>query len=483
MFQAGALGVRLIGTQDEPLQVHVGGVTYILEDERIDGAALPSNLISATYQFERARSSFVYQEVEEDDYTQPVYANGDKWGGYKIPNESAEVEFIGGGVSFGTGDDNIDISEGDLFSLKFENAGVTEYVLAQRGRQAVVNNRDFGFEETRTSRMTAKLFHRCSLNYNDGSTGNRFTTNRLVLTGTSRFTPVRCGHIFVDPTTARWTIAIERRVAVVYGTDNIPNGSSVDAGTMVYVEANGYWYRSNGNDWVKTNRVYLGVCAIEGGRVQAVVGVRTPFVMEQMNDLYENLLPDEFAFRFSGVSGGGVSFSRENPVELRPSPLTWGAAVSQETNIPNLDTINVSIADDGIKENNRRFYAYVEIGDEGNVFYEDRAPTPIATQGNVMYVHPHRAAIFIGGFLVDNAGNVLASTDTGNGSVDYSIPWLALSWRDTIDGGQTSDGIELPDTIVWRAWLTATPAAIRTSTVNSKLVPLHKAALQAFFRE
>ena len=513
MFQAGAQGIRLEASQDDPLQVVVGGVTYLLEDTRIDGAALPADLNTASFRFERDSAFDIEHNSDElvphslyDDprtiwyipASRPIF--DDLFADFRIPNQSTDIEFIGGRVSFGTADDNIAAADGDVFALKFASGGVTEYVLGQRAIQEIIEDVSHprGVTRKRTDRMTVKLLHRCGLNYNTSLSGNGFTTNKILLQPDSQFTAVRCGHVFVDPTTARWSIAVEKRTMVVYGLENMPDLASVAAGTMVFTESEKYWYRSDGTSWVKTNRVYLGVCVVEGGRVRAVVGVKTLATMRAMKELYLNILPDEFAFRYCMEVDDVVSFSRDNPATRRPSPLTWAAAIAQETNIPNKDTINVNLNIDGIKVNNSRMFAYVEIGEQGNVFYDAFAPTPVWFNGEAMYTHPHRSAIFIGGFFVDNNGDIQTVIETGQRTW-LQIPWFAFSmWEQT--GGDIStpndnreryrkrDGTnEVVNAVIvgnhFRAFLTVIPDQFQAHVDKVFIMPLHKAAVQSFFED
>jgi len=297
MLQAGASGVVLKASDDAPLEVKLDGESYQLTEDLTGGTPLPSNL-SIT----------------------PSATGNNIWQGHK------PVWPCGGGpwnldTSSGENSPPVGKANGDIFTFKFSDGGETEYVVAYRAKTFTTAG---AFDD-----HAAVFGTRGCINTSSTDWTSNFGND---LSGDGAGEIIRTGYVFVDPTTATWTLSIEKRV-VGSAHHQLPDANDYATGDMVFRESDHYWYRHDGSSWQETSRVFLGICAIDGGAVEGVMGVRSEEALAEMGSFTDALglgIVSIINLNNGRTAMESVTLAPasdlENSVEFRPAGFLSGQA-------------------------------------------------------------------------------------------------------------------------------------------------------------
>lgn len=440
LHQAGAQGVTLRATEAAPLVVTVGGSTYQLTADLVGGTPLPANysrscrLYSAglttqndalfnTSGKEYLRTAAEYPLMTTSSFRDwQEYATDSLWerDAGEIPEYAARYNLLVAGGLFRYSPTASPDPTSDTLIFKATTGGTSEYIPATRYRH------NLGL---------AKLAQRGAMNTHANGRTINFRTD---LSHTQALTQVRTGYIFVDPTTSTWTLSIESNLGPTV-LDELPTAPLWQAdGVMVHREADDLWYRRQSGSWRKTNRVLLGICAIESGQVRAVLPVLTARALSDLDSLATELLTSD-----------GRTRSLDNPIHLRTvTPLNRLSFYYGELGIPLAQSIysqqatnryisqNLRAQPPRVQPNtapagnNQFFYAYVNL--ESDVIFSSTQPPNWIHRGDIVYgLNYEMMAVLIGTFARD-ATSVLAdwpraySTRTSQRSYNL-YPYLTLN--------------------------------------------------------
>jgi len=366
LLQAGAQGVKLRASADDPLELLLDGVSYTLTSEITGGTPLPSNYTLTGLQLQSATTLA---------------------SGKTFQYGRSELRLTGGGWFEMASTDNsnlIPAANGDVFALKFSVAGGSEYIIASRypGNRSAAFMAMRGMLNTSATDFSARIAGAIAHN--------------------ASFSAVRVGFVFIDPTTDTWSIHTEARIVGAVQV-KLPGTSGYATGDMVFRELNSRWYRFDGTAWQQTNRVYVGLCVIENGAVVGTVGVRDITSLNKLALLAADYDPP----LVSDADGNdillyGVNVENETDIERK----SGGNLAAQAHDVFN-PTFRIATGSLGL-QNNSRYGIYLD--DDGETVHveKDTAPVVITHNGRAIYTHPQRNAVFVSSVGVDGSGGLVS---------------------------------------------------------------------------
>jgi len=277
LYPAGANGVRISASEDDPLVVRVAGTRYQLTEERTGGTPINfESTINGNFKLTVSPFSIDHNGLASGvrtgtsgtfgAYTGTAFGRYEavcmkRNGDYNITLKNLPrrvFRYASNAVSFQT-DTRYDIS---FFRLHTANIGASTWTPSPR-----INARD--------GHVTAR-FRQIG--------GGLNTSSRLNTSTNTTYTVLPVSHVFVDPTDD-WAITIEERVVGFVDQDSpeISTGQ-LAAGYMVYSDTEQKWCRWSGSAWMATNRIYLGMAVVENNAVAATCPV---WAAEKLNALHK----------------------------------------------------------------------------------------------------------------------------------------------------------------------------------------------------
>lgn len=218
-------------------------------------------------------------------------------------------------------------------------------------------------------------------------------------------------YVFVDPTTDPWTIHHEKQV-VGSVSESFPTGA---ANNIVYRESNNKWYRFEGGAWVEKEWVLLGISATTSRTTQAVLGARTEDSLRKLRSSARLLHStgrwdrNRAAFYTPSRSGNIITWTPpggsagdslldargpQNYISQQHRPIAARYRI---------DTGQRQDRDLANDSGGQGIYNVWVSAETGEAFSDKTVPNQMELAvGEVVLIHPHQNAVWIGSYSVDN---------------------------------------------------------------------------------
>lgn len=376
--QQGSSGVAIEASTANPFVVKLRGVTYRFES-RITGGTLPSGY-SQAITLPTTTGSWAQEEPQANSRAKYRYGTG---GEFPYDNNNANSEVV-------------PASYGDILIIKSSGGGrSTTYTTAIRTS-----------ENTSGRRNMAKMAIGAGMN----TSPSAFTHPDYNLAWNTTHRVIRAGYLFIDPTVTGGSLTISKRVIGASDVD-IPAAADYDTGDVIYIESQDSFFRNNGSSFIRTNFVYCGLLAIDGGSVEAVRGAQTEDALATLLDKKLNILGDPIS-REGVLRDGKIYFGGDTEGDLEVKTL---AELDGQSFRKTGTTAVIDIDNDGTKANNELFCCYFDVNNS-DYFYDTNFPAYVVYGGRLILKHPHRYGLYVGSFAVDGSGAVITEAKVGSGS-------------------------------------------------------------------
>jgi len=228
------------------------------------------------------------------------------------------------------------------------------------------------------------------------------------------------GYVFVDPTETPWSIMQETNV-VGSIQDIFPTGSD---GQILFRGTNSKWYRRESGNWIEKEWVLVGISATypdsdNVNRTEAVLGVRSEDSLRKLRPLARLLHSSgawdraRAAFYTPTRSGniitwtppGGATGTSETEARGPHNYIAQShQPIAQRYQIDTEQRFGRALARDNDGEG---IYNVWVSGEDGRAFSDKTIPNLMElAQGQIVMIHPHQNAAWIGSYSVDNNNDI-----------------------------------------------------------------------------